>query len=78
MSCTGKKYSFLNVTVENVTCVTQYKAKKNFQTSHFVANGCSVTSYIQLDHIIICAPILIGLSDSYCIIRFVGLTNVTG
>ena len=33
------KYSFLKGTVENVTCVTPFKAKKNFQTSHFVANG---------------------------------------
>ena len=33
------KYSFLKGTVENVTCVTPCKTKKNFQTSHFVANG---------------------------------------
>ena len=33
------KYSFLNDTVENVTCVTPCKTKKNFQTSYFVACG---------------------------------------
>ena len=35
----GLKYSFLKGTVKKVTCVTPCKAKKNFQTSHFVANG---------------------------------------
>ena len=50
----------------------------NFQTSHFVANGRSVTSYIYLDQIITFASFLIGLIVSYCIIIFVWVTNVTG
>ena len=33
------KYSFLEDTVENVTCVSPCKAKKNFQTSQFEVNG---------------------------------------
>ena len=41
----GLKYLFPKGTVENVTCVTSC-AKKNFQTSHFVAKDCSVISYI--------------------------------
>ena len=39
---------------------------------------CSKTSYIYLDHVIIFAPNLVGLIVSYCIIIFVGVTNVTG
>ena len=35
------KYLFLKGTLENVTCVTPYKAKRKFQTSHFVASGLS-------------------------------------
>ena len=33
------EYSFLKGIVENVTCITPCKAKKNLQTSHFVASG---------------------------------------
>ena len=39
---------------------------------------CSVNLYIYLDHIITFAPILTDLIVSYCIIIFVGVTDVTG
>ena len=49
------KYSFLNGTIENVTCVTPCKTKKNFQTSHFVANRL-FCSFIYL----------VGSCDYFC------------
>ena len=75
------EYSFLKCTLENVTWVTWVipcKAKKKFHTSHFVASGLLVSFIYLVGTYNYFAPILVGLSISYGIIRFVGVTNVTG
>ena len=72
------KYSFLKGTLENVTCVTLCNAKKKFQTSHFVASGlffCFI--YLVGTYNYLCSNSR-RFNNSYGIIRFVGVTNLTG
>ena len=72
------KYSFLKNTLENVTCVTPCKAKKKFQTSHFVAGGLFLNFIYLIGDLITFVPILMGLIISFVIIHFVEVPNVTG
>ena len=68
------KYSFQKGTLENVTRVTQSKAKKKFQTSHFVASGLFFNFIYLVVTYNYFAPTLMGLIISYGIIPFVGVT----
>ena len=55
-----------------------YKAKKKFQTSHFVASELFFNFiYLVIIYDYFCSNPH-GFNDFYGIIRFVGVTNVTG
>ena len=71
-------YVFLKNTLENVTCVTPCKAKKKFQTSHFVTGGLFFNFIYLIGDLITFVPILMDIIISFFIIRFVEVTNVTG